>query len=240
MNGIFDVGFHIIEHFVGNDSVADAAISLYDWELDTIGNASTTAFGTTQGETYLRDTTAGTADGDGESYSLGDNLLTVGAGGGFIAVRMRYPSVTGNQIAGNNARFGMTDVVTSGEPAVGLWIDLDGAVLSYDSASANGDLNATPTVDGGTAAGLTSATTLVYGTTYNLELRWQGSNTNADVGPSTVDGYVAGVWVARINNSLLDGAETVEAKIIHYQDSGGAATLELDVFGLEIVSFLAK
>ena len=76
-------------------------------------------------------------------------------------------------------------------------------------------------------------------TNLELPLAWQTS-TNADLGPKTVDGYANGVHVARINNSLLDGAETVEAKIIHYQDTGGAATLELDVFGLEIASFLAK
>ena len=80
------------------------------------------------------------ADGDGESYSLKDDAQTVGTGGGFIRVRMRYPeSVTGPDRR-NNARFGLTDVVTSGEPVVDLWIDLDAAVLSFDSASANGDL----------------------------------------------------------------------------------------------------
>src|SRR3990167_831641 len=237
---IFDVGFYVRETFTSNDSVADAVLAENDWELDTIGNASTTAYGTYGGETYLRDTTAGTADGDGESYSLKDDAQTVGDGGGFIAVRMRMPDITGNIIAGNNARFGLTDVVTSGEPVVGPWIDLDSAVLSFDSASANGDLNATCNVGQGTAAGLTSGTTLVIGTIYNLELRWHGANTNADPGPLTVDGYAAGVHVARINNSLLDGAETVEAKIIHYQHTGGADTLELNVFGLEIASFLAK
>ena len=237
---IFDVGFYVRETFTSNDSVADAVLAENDWELDLIGNASTTAYGSESGETYLRDTTAGVADGDGESYSLKDDAQTVGTGGGFIRVRMRYPNITGNQIAGNNARFGLTDVVTSGEPVVGLWIDLDAAVLSFDSASANGDLNATTEAAQGLAADLTSGTTLVLGTKTNLELRWHGSNTNADLGPKTVDGYAAGVHVARINNSLLDGAETVEAKIIHYQDTGGAATLELDVFGLEIASFLAK
>lgn len=239
---IFDVGYYVRDTFLTNDSVADAAVGELDWEIDAIsGGADTISYETANGETFMRMTGGGAGDGDGSGLSLKDDAVTVGSGGGFVRVRVRYPNITGNALAGNNFQIGLTDVHDSTEPVVGFWLDSDAGVMSFDSASANGDLTAAvTTATGGTQAGLTSGTTLVLGTTYNAELRWHGANTNADVGPKTLDCYIKGVHVGRINNSLLDGAETIEPAIVHWSDTGGAATLELDIFGFEAASFLAK
>lgn len=235
---IFDVGYYVFEDFHSNDSVADAAFGKNAWEIDAISaGADTLSFGTDQGETFLRMTGGGAGDGDGTGLSLADDNATVGNAGGYIRARVRYPDIAGNALAGNNFQIGFTSTHDGTEPVVGLWIDSDAGVLSFDAASANGDLTAA-------AAGptdiLTSGTTMILGTTYNLELRWDGDNGNTDPGPKTATLTVNGTLVGTINNVVLDGAETMEASIVHWGDTGGASTLELDVFGVEFASFLAK
>ena len=58
-------GWYLCEDFIANDSTADAAVGQLDWEIATIGNASTFALQTGQAGGVLRLTTAATADGDG-------------------------------------------------------------------------------------------------------------------------------------------------------------------------------
>ncbi len=236
METIFDYGYHIVEHFNSNDSVADANVGDLNWEIDIISSgAETLSYGTAQGETYLRATGAGGGAADGSVLSLADDSVSAGPNGGYVRVRYRIPNVDANTIANNLGRFGLTDVVTTGEPVVGLSFEFTTAgVLEFDSASANGDVN-TPF----SASKLTSSTTHVLGTTNNVELVWSGNNGNTDAGPDTlacyINGQLAGIQRGTV---LLDGSETMEPTIAHWTD--GTTTLELDVFGFEAASLPAK
>lgn len=230
---IFNTGWTFFEDFTAQDALTDAVLGKMKWELDLIGNASTITSGTVDGETYLRDTTAGTADGDGEAYSLKDDIITLNGDGGYFAFTARIPDVAGNAVAANNARIGLNAVVTSGDPVVGLWVDIDGGLITLQADSANGDLAATASVPG-----LTSLTTMVLGTKYNFEVRWSGENANS--GPIQADLYINGNLACSIPNVLIGNTETMEPKFVHWQDSGGAATYEFDLFGFEGASYRAK
>jgi hypothetical protein len=236
METIFDYGYHIVEHFNSNDSVADANVGDKGWEIDIISSgAETLSYGTQAGETYLRATGAGGGSADGSVLSLADNSVSAGPNGGFIRVRYRIPNISGNTIANNLGRFGLNDVVTTGEPVVGIWFEFNtSGVMSFDSASANGDV--TTAFD---ASKLTSSTTHVLGTTNNVELVWSGNNGNAAPGPDTLVCYIGGQLAGvQSGTVLLDGDETFEPKMAIWTD--GATTLETDVFGFEAASFLAK
>jgi hypothetical protein len=240
----FDVGFYVFEDFLTNTSISDADVGKNLWDIDAIsGGADTLTYETYGGETFLRMTGGGAGDGDGTALGLKADAVTIGPNGGFVRAKVRIPNITGNAVAANNFRIGFSDVRDSSEPVVGLYFESDGGVLSISAMSANGDL--TQAVDGTSASlvptsVLTSNTTMILGTTYDFELRWSGSNSNADPGPQTVDFFVNGHWAAHIDNVLLDGAETMEATITHWCDTGGASTLELDVFGYEAKSDLTK
>lgn len=236
MYSIFDVGYYIFEDFLTNDAFSDAAVGKERWEIDAIsGGADTLSYETDQGETFLRMTGGGAGDGDGTALSLKDDAVTVGNAGGYFRFRARYPDITGNALAGNNFQIGLTSVHDSTEPVVGIWVDSDAGVISFDVASANGDLNASAS-----APSLTSNTTMVLGTWHNFEVKWSGDNGNSDPGPKKVQLFVDGTLAGTIDNALIDGAETIEPAIVHWSDTGGAATLELDVAGFECASYLVK
>lgn len=237
MYDVFDVGYAVYEDFLTNDSITDANVGKNLWEIDAIsGGADTLSYETASGETFLRFTGGGAGDGDGTALSLADDKVSLGPNGGYFKFRARVPDITGNAIAANNFRIGFSDVRDSSEPVVGLWVDCDGGVISFDAASANGDLNAAAS-----NPALTSNTTLVLGTTYNFEVRWSGNNGNATAaGPSKAQLFINGHLSAEIDNVLIDGSETMEPTITHWADTGGASTLELDVFGFEAKSFISK
>jgi len=232
-----DVGWSVWEDFLTNDAITDGLIGKMSWELVAIsGGADTLTYETAAGETFMRMTGGGAGDGDGTAVSLAADKVSFGPNGGELNFGVRVPNITGNAIAANNFRIGFADVVTSGEPVVGLWVDCDGGVIELDCASANGDVNVAAS-----ASKLTSSTTLVLGTTYNMRLVWSGNNGNTDPGPSTAELYINGQLAAQLNGTcLLDGAETLEPVIIHWCDTGGASTLELDVFYYEAFSYRAK
>lgn len=232
----FDVGYYVYEDFLTNTSISDGAVGKYLWDIDAISaGADTLSYETDQGETFLRMTGGGAGDGDGTALSLGADSVTLGDKGGYVRFRARIPDITGNAVAANNFRIGLSDVRDSSEPVVGLWVDCDGGVIELDAASANGDLNVAAS-----HPGLTSNTTLVLGTTYNFEVRWSGANSNSDPGPSSVQLFINGHLSAELDNVLIDGAETMEPTITHWCDTGGASTLELDVFGYELASYVGK
>jgi len=105
-----------------------------------------------------------------------------------------------------------------------------------DCASANGDVNVAAS-----ASKLTSSTTLVLGTTYDMVVKWSGNNGNTDPGPDTAQLWINGQFAAELAGTcLLDGIETFEPAIIHWCDTGGASTLELDVFYYEAFSNRVK
>lgn len=222
-------GTHIVEDFLSNDAVTDAAIGQLRWEIATIGNASTWAYLTASNHGIARATTAGTADGDGSVLrSFTDGLVFEGKGGWF-RTRVRVPDITGNQLAGNNFRIGMDDSVTATSPTVGIWIDSDAGVLSLQVDSADGGDKSAAAAGVST---LTSGTTLVLGTWHDIEVHWEGENSLG--GPENVRMWVDGELAATVKSTLIDNDEEVELKIAHWQDTGGAATLELDIDYFEV------
>lgn len=217
-------GTHIAESFLTNDAVTDAALGQLRWERVTIANASTPSYLTATGHGALRLTTAATADGDGEALRLFTDALVLEGKGGWFRTRVRYPDITGNQLAGNNFRIGLDDSVTATSPTVGIWIDSDAGVLSLQVDSADGGDKADAASGVST---LTSGTTMVLGTWHDIEVHWEGEN--ALGGPENVRMYVDGELAAEVKSTLIDNDEEVEIKIAHWQDSGGAADLELDI-----------
>jgi len=234
MASIFDYGWYFEEHFVGTDSVADAEVGQLGWEIDIIsGGADTLSYETDEGATFLR-FTGGGGDDDGSVLSLSDDSISLNQYGGFCRTRVRIPDIASNTLADNNFMIGLTDVVTTGEPVVGVWFGCVAGVMSFYAHSANGDVTTAFS-----APSLTSNTTLVKGTIYDLELRWSGNNSNADPGPDTLVCYVNGELAGKQDGTvLLDSAETMEPKMAHWTTA--ADTLELDVFGFEAGSYNGK
>ena len=227
-------GLYLKDDFAVNEGVADATLGELDWEFVTIANASSTAYLVTTNTVpgrpgIFRDTTAGTADGDGEVYRLDeDNIVLQGGYTGSFSFGVRIPAATGNALAGNDFRIGLQDSVTATEPTVGIWVFCDAGVLSLQADSADhGD--AADTFD---LTGLTTNTTLALDDWLDCKVSWSG--TNAQGGPKYVvaEAQVNGGGfrkVAEITDCHIDDDEEMEFSIVHYQNSGGADTLELDV-----------
>jgi len=225
-------GWHIKDDFISNDSVADAAVGSLRWEIDAIGNASTIALQTQTAGGVLKDTTAATANGDGEYYRLfTDGLVIKGGGTGGIACRVRLA----DQIASNNFRIGLDDSVTATAPGSGIWINCDGGVLSAECYS--NDHGDTTTMAAAGVSTLTSGTTMVVATWHDLRIEWSG--TNGQGGPRNIEFYVDGELAAS-GIATLDDDEEVEAKIVHWQDSGGALAVELDIDYYEAWNFVSR
>lgn len=229
---------HLHDDFYSNDSVADAAVGELNWEIVTIANASTYANLVTTNVTdgkygVLRSTTNGTADGDGSVLRLDEDVIVLGGNGGELRFSVRYPDITGNQLAGNDFRIGLQDSVTATEPTVGIWVFGDAGVVSLQADSGDHGDNS---VSASGVDTFTSGSTMVLGTWHDFLVRWHG--TNAQGGPKNVDlwvdGYFAGSTLCNIDND-----EEMELSICHYQNSGGAATLELDVDYVDLRIFRA-
>jgi hypothetical protein len=112
---------HFRDDFLGNDPDGDVPLGPHlAWELEAIGNASTTSYVTGEPGGVLRDTTAAGADGDGETYrSFTDGIVLNGKAGGFRA-KVRYPAVTGNTVEDNNFRIGLDEsTVATAYPSLG-------------------------------------------------------------------------------------------------------------------------
>jgi hypothetical protein len=219
-------GIHLKDDFhTGKDDVAAGLMGELNWELVTIGNASTTAFQTARPYGSFKDTTAASADGDGESYrSFTDGLVLNGKGGGF-AFRCKL----NDQIASNNFRIGVEDSVTATDPGSGIWVESDGGVISLECFSNDhGDSTSAAAAQQCASADytLTSGTTMVVDTWHDFRVEWTGINGQG--GPYFVDLYVDDVKSAS-SICNIDDDEEVELKITHWQDSGGALAVELEV-----------
>jgi len=219
-------GTYIKDDFLSNSAVADATVGELGWEMVTIANASTPTFVAGQNG-IMRVTTAGTADGDGEAFVLHPDAILLAGTNQSVRARVRYPTITGNALAGNNFRIGFSASVTATEPAVGIWMDSDAGVLSFDVASTNGDIS----VAAAGVSTLTSGTTMVIDTWHDIALHM--SETNANGGPKVIKFFVDGELAGTIRNALIGSDETMELSIVHWQDSGGAATLEFDIDYIE-------
>lgn len=222
MSSTFDLisaqnGTYFRETWVANDSVADAAIGQMDWEIDTIGNASTYALQTALNG-VLRATTAATANGDGSSLrTFTDGLVILP--GTWMKFAVRRPV----ELASLNYRIGFDDSVTATAPTVGVWFFSDAGVLSVEADSADhGDESTTVTAH----PDLTSGTTEVVGAWTHYEIRCSG-DANAQGGPKSVLYVVNGRPVATLPCNI-DNDEEVELKIVHWQDSGGADAVAID------------
>jgi hypothetical protein len=84
---------------------------------------------------------------------------------------------------------------------------------------------------GTTTFGVDRGATLVIDTWYTFDVQFSGTNANG--GPDTVKLFVDGEFAAQLDNFLLGSTETMELSIVHWQDSGAAATLELDIDYIE-------
>ncbi len=219
-------GTLISDDFLGNSAVADATLGSVGWELTTIGNASTLAFVASQNG-ILRFTTDSTADGDGEVISTHPDGIVLSGTQQEVSARIRYPDITGNQLAGNNFRIGLQNSVTATDPTVGIWLGSDAGVLTLQADSTNGDRSATITG----VSTLTSGTTMVLGTWHDIRIECSGENANG--GPAVVRCFIDGELGATIDNCVIGSAETVELSLAHWQDTGGTADLELDVDYIE-------
>ena len=106
---------------------------------------------------------------------------------------------------------------------VGVFIASDGGKLTWTCANATTDV--TGTVSG--IPTLTGGTTMVLDKWHDLELRMSGENANG--GPKVITCFVDGYPAGTIERSLLGSAETMEFSIVHWQDSGGADAVALDI-----------
>jgi hypothetical protein len=84
---------------------------------------------------------------------------------------------------------------------------------------------------GATTVGVDGEATLVIDTWYTFDVQFSGTNANG--GPSTVKLFVDGELAAQLDNFLLGSTETMELSIVHWQDTGAGATLELDIDFIE-------
>ena len=201
--------------------MADATVGELGWEMVTINNASTPTF--VAGQNGIMRITTAITTGDGEAFVLHPDAITLSGTNQFVRFRVRVPTITGNLLAGNNFRIGFSASVAVTEPAVGIWVDSNAGVIEFDVASTNGDLN----VACAGVSTLTSGTTMVIDTWHDFAFFCEGVNANG--GPATVKFYVDGELAGTITRSLLASTETMEFGIVKWQDSGGAATLELDI-----------
>jgi hypothetical protein len=228
-------GLLLKDDFASNDAVADATISELRWELVTIGNASTPSYLAQQGlgaYGVLRLTTAATANGDGGVIRLDEDGLIVRPGTKFGA-KIRYPT----ELASGNFRVGLQDSVTATSPTVGVWVDSDAGVLSCQVDSADhGDEAALVSGPAGVKAGLTSGTTMAIDSFYEFRVECS-SEQNAQGGPKSVafygglvgaNGRPVMVHLATVPCNI-DDDEEVEFSLAHWQDSGGADAVALDV-----------
>lgn len=217
-------GLFIKDDFLGNEGVADATVGELGWEIATIGNASTISTEVGEGDAHgiLKDVTAASADGDGEAYFLAADSIVLTEQPGYFVTKVRLD----DQIASNEFIIGLTAASTEITPTDGIYVAAVSGVLTLHAASADhGDKSAA-------AAGvstLTSGTTMVVTTWHEIYVEWGGGSANAQGGPATARMFVDGEPAATIPDVAIDNDETMEPKMVHWNISGGALAVELDV-----------
>lgn len=240
MSGVYDLlspasALILNEDFADNDAVTDAAVGSLNWEIVTIGNASTLAYKTQERSGVLRATTAATADGDGTALRLFEDGIVLRPG--FeLEFAVRRPV----ELASLNWRIGLDDSVTATRPTVGVTVESDAGVLTLRTDSADhGDESLLVTGH----PDLTSGTTEVVADWLKGLIRASGK-ANAQGGPSAVDFYLGSdadpahgklhhVGTVPCN---IDDDEEVEPKIAFWQDSGttDAVIVDFDYYRLRI------
>lgn len=231
MSGALDLlnpsnGVYLVDHFLTNDAVADASLGELRWERVTIGNASTVAYKTQEATGVVRQTTAATANGDGEAWRLFEDGIILRPGFRFGA-RLRRPV----ELASLNFRVGLDDSVTATRPTVGVTLESDAGVLSCCTDSADhGDNSVAVTKH----PDLTSGTTEVVGDWLEFDVVGSGK-ANAQGGPASVDFFIGSGTGPRVHKyhvatvpCNIDDDEEVEPKIAVWQDAGSADAVIID------------
>jgi len=221
-------GTHTFDDFHANSAVTDGLTGNLDWQITAIGSSAVPTF--IVSPNGIMRLTADGAIGDGLAVHLTEDAVTLGAGDGVV-IRARVRMVT--TITGNQFRFGLDDSTTATDGAVGVFVSCNDGVLSFDVASANGDV--TKAVSG--ISTLTSGTTLVLAQWYDIELRLSGTNENG--GPETIQCYVDGEFGGEIGGvegdpSLLGSTETMEYKFVMWSTTTAAQVFEIDYYEVYI------
>jgi hypothetical protein len=167
-------GFFAKDDFLGNDSIADAAVGELAWEFGNIAGAGagTKLITTNVGENehgVLRDTTAAGAGPDGEYYRFLEDSIVLGGNGGHFKFKARIPAT----LAGHVFQIGLTDTITAAEPTVGIWVQNDEGSIDLCAHSAlNGDRFEHCTNVGT----FTTGCVMVVATWHVFDVRWGGLN----------------------------------------------------------------
>jgi hypothetical protein len=148
--------------------------------------------------------------------------MTLAGTNQMVRARVRYPTISGNLLAGNNFRFGFGDSVTITTHAVGVYVESDSGVLTLRGASTNGDIDQTITG----VSTLTSGTTTVIDTWHDIAIFCEGTNANG--GPKTIKCFVDGELGATIENFLMGSTETMEVGFAHWNDDTLTAEWDID------------
>ncbi|KKM89387.1 hypothetical protein LCGC14_1249150 [marine sediment metagenome] len=213
-------GTHIFDDFHSNAAVTTGLLGSLDWLMTTVGGGASTPSYLASQNGVMRLTSDGTT-ARGLAVHLMPDKVTLGGGDGvFVRARIRLATT----LTGNNFRFGFSASVTLTEPVVGVWIDCDSGLLSFDVASTNGDISKAVTG----VKTLTSGTTMIVDVWHDLELRLSGTNANG--GPDRIDCFVDGEFAGAIKNSLLGSAETMEFSIVAWDDAGTAQKFDIDYY----------
>ena len=220
--GLLDpsTGLFIKDDFFSNDLVTDNNIGELGWELNTLTNASTIAYQTSEQWGVMRLTTASNATGDGAVLALFTDALVIGPKGFEFKARLNYPV----ELASGNFRIGLDDSVNATVPGDGIEFRSDAGVLSCNTDSAT-EGDEVQLVTG--HADLTSGTTMVVNEWVDFKILCTGP-ANAAGGPSEAVFFVNGIFVARLPVHM-DNDEPMEPKILHWQDSGGTDAVIMDV-----------
>ena len=228
-------GYLLQEDFLDHgNAVTTLNVGTMDWVREGIGGDSTTAYLVTTNTGVgqygvIRDTTGGGGAPDGAWYHMDDDTIVLGPSGGSFRMKLRIPDIAGNLIAGQVIKFGLYDAPT---PLNGIYVAVaDGIPTLYIDSTGNGDVSVTAA----NVPSLTSGTTLVKGTWYDIKVDFWGEN--ASGGPDSARMFINGEFGGElVGVGLIDDGEEVEPGFEHYATA--ADTLEADFDFFEV--FIAR
>lgn len=218
-------GVHIYDDFIQNATISTTNVGELGWEFGALTTDDTASYltgyqaniGEGKAQGVLRLTGAGAADGTGSYFRLFTDALVINEGAGGFSFRARYPEIAGNALASNNFRCGMDDSITATIPGSGISVASDAGVITCVAwSNDHGDTTITPAY----------TTTMVLDTWMTFLVEWSGANGMG--GPREMTFSIDGVRQGSAT-IVLDNDEEVEAKFVHWQDSGAAASLEWDL-----------
>lgn len=228
-------GYRLQEDFLDNgNAVTTLNVGDMDWVREAIGGDSTTSYLVTTDTGVgqygvIRDLSGGAGGPDGAWYHMDDDTIVLGPSGGSFRMKFRIPDITGNLVAGHYIKFGLYDAAT---PLNGIYVVVaDGIPTLHIDSTASGDV----TVTASGVPSLTSNTTCVKGTWYEIVVTFDGENANG--GPASARMYINGEFGGElVGVGLLNDDEEVEPAFQHAATA--ADTLEYDFDFFEV--FIAR